>query len=263
MTSERQFSEQEVAYILERAATADTVESESAVAATAGDESPGQVTGMTLAQLTDIAREAGIHPSALLSAARAVEQGALVPTQEHKAFGLPVGVSRTAEFSRSVTTEEWERLVAALRETFQARGTVRQEGSLRSWSNGNLHAMLEPTATGHRLRLSTMKSDAIPFLRLGAFGIVMAGVVALALTSKAGSDALVVPGILAALGALPIVRTVITTPRWARTRAAQMETIAETAAKILSESDARAALAPGAAATPASATSLPRSYTDE
>ena len=265
MTSERRFSEQEVAYILERAATADTAEAESSESALAGDSGSESSPGMTLAQLTEVAREAGIEPSALIAAARAVEQGALVPTQQHTAMGIPVSVSRTAEFSRPVTNDEWERLVVALRETFQARGTMRQEGSLRSWSNGNLHAMLEPTAAGHRLRMRTTKSNALPMLWLGVGGVVMAGVVGVALAFKPdmSGPSFVAPGLLAALGAVPILRTVLGVPRWARTRATQLEMIASTAAQILNESDARAALAPGAAATPASATSLPRSYTDE
>ena len=37
---------------------------------------------------------------------------------------------------------------------------MRREGSLRSWNNRNLTAMLEPTATGHRLRLSMRMGDA-------------------------------------------------------------------------------------------------------
>jgi hypothetical protein len=40
--------------------------------------------------------------------------------------------------ARKLTDEEWERFVAHVRETFDARGTMTSEGSLRQWSNGNL-----------------------------------------------------------------------------------------------------------------------------
>jgi hypothetical protein len=43
-----------------------------------------------------------------------------------------------------------ERLVVELREVFQATGTVRSSGSLREWSNGNLHALHRTHGAGHR-----------------------------------------------------------------------------------------------------------------
>lgn len=138
---------------------------------------------MTLAQLTEVAREAGIEPSALLSAARAVEQGALVPTQQHTAFGLPVGVSRTAEFSRPVSTEEWERLVVVLRETLQARGTMRQEGSLRSWSNATFTRCSNRPRRDIVCECAPQRATRFP-CRLGVGGVVMAGVVGVALAFK-------------------------------------------------------------------------------
>ena len=77
-----------------------------------------------------------------------------------KLLGLPLGVAQTVEFDRKLTDQEWERIVADLRETFEAPGVVRQQGSLRQWTNGNLQALLEPTATGQRLRMRTVKGNA-------------------------------------------------------------------------------------------------------
>jgi hypothetical protein len=67
-------------------------------------------------------------------------------------LGLPVGVERTVNLDRRLTDEEWERRVVELREVFQAGGTLSAQGSLRQWTNGNLHVVLEPTAEGSRLR---------------------------------------------------------------------------------------------------------------
>jgi len=52
--------------------------------------------------------------------------------------------------------------------TFDARGTIRSEGDFRQWTNGNLQALLEPTDAGHRLRLKTVKGQAIPYMGLGS-----------------------------------------------------------------------------------------------
>ena len=47
------------------------------------------------------------------------------------------GVSRAFPLARAMAQEERERLVARLRETFDATGTVTAHGGLREWRNGN------------------------------------------------------------------------------------------------------------------------------
>jgi hypothetical protein len=243
MTSERRFSEDEVAFILERAAAAEANPAMDDVDANATgltEESGLGSSGMTLQQLTDVAREAGLSPEAVVRAAGAVQRGDLVPTTRITAYGLPIGVGRIVEFSRRVTDAEWERMVVALRETFQARGTMRQEGSLRSWNNGNLTAMLEPTATGHRLRLTTRKGDASGMISLGITMLSIAAVMATIVLFKEGSPMpWWSPGVFVGIGLAAIGPTLLRLPRWARTRAAQMEAFADDATRILEESDAR------------------------
>ena len=242
MTSDRRFSDDEVAFILEQAAAAD------ADADAAGDASSGTALasrGMTLQQLTEIAREAGLSTEAVMRAAGAVARGDLVPTRSQRFAGLPVGVGRTIEFDRTVTDGEWERLVVGLRETFQARGVLRAEGSFRTWSNGNLQALLEPTARGHRLRLLTRRGDARAMLGLGVVGIGAAALSAIAVvqSSAVSSGAWLGPTMLALMGTFGVVRTIVTLPSWARTRAAQMEQFADTASRILEESNAQRSVA--------------------
>lgn len=115
---------------------------------------------------------------------------------------------------------------------------LRQEGSLRSWSNGNLHAMLEPTSRGHRLRLQTLKGDARMLLGFGAGMLLAAGVVAipLALSSHVTAPGTWLgPGFMALIGAASLARAAVTLPSWARTRSTQMERFAQAAARILEE----------------------------
>lgn len=266
MTSERRFSEDEVAFILERAAAAEANPAMDDVDASATgltDETGVGSNGMTLQQLTDVAREAGLSPEAVVRAAGAVQRGDLVPTTRVTAYGLPIGVGRIVEFSRRVTDPEWERMVVALRETFQARGTMRQEGSLRSWNNGNLTAMLEPTATGHRLRLTTRKGDATGIISFGITMFSIAAVLTAIVAMTSGNGAPIPwwsPGVFVGIGLTFIGPVALRLPGWARTRASQMEAFAETANKILEEQDTRRLSGSSAGVA---ATSLPTSYTTE
>jgi hypothetical protein len=145
--TERQYNDEEVAAIFERA----SVTEHTALPL------PAEGKGLTLAALQDIGREVGISSEAISLAARSLDQAGRPASRMF--MGLPIGVGRTVEFDRPLTDSDWERLVADLRETFEARGTVRYDGPFRQWTNGNLQALVEPTPNGHRLRLQTLKGN--------------------------------------------------------------------------------------------------------
>lgn len=215
--TDRRFSEEEAAAIFERAADAQQ----------SGHHALAPTEGMTLAELQAIGVEVGLPAELVAQAARSIERAG--PPATRSFLGLPVGVSRTVELSRRLSEDEWERLVVDLRETFDARGVARTDGSFRQWTNGNLQALLEPTAGGHRLRLRTYKADARLLMTAGVGGAVSA--VLVILSNLAGGVA--TPGwwgkaaALALLGlgayALGAARVV----RWARTRGRQMEGVAD------------------------------------
>ena len=215
--SERRYTEEEVAEILKHAAEVEHSDN-SLVSSTRG---------MTLAELNDIGRQAGISPEAIKFAARRVE----APQQATRKFlGIPVGVGRTVELDRKLTDEEWEQVVADLRQTFQARGVLKQEGSLRSWRNGNLQVLLEPSGAGQRLRLQTKRGGAEGWISagLGMFGVQFLMTVNAALTHSLGDPALLswlmifsTAGVgMLGLGAFGL-------NRWAKLRQSQMDEIAE------------------------------------
>lgn len=214
---ERRFNEAEAAEIFEKAAEAQH----------SGQRQLPSGEGMTLAELQAIGGEAGIDPGLVARAANALDAAGR-PTGR-SFLGLPIGVGRTIELGRKLSDEEWERLVVDLRETFDARGTMRQEGSFRQWTNGNLQALLEPTATGHRLRLRTFKGDAAGYI-IGGLG--MLGVATVALVSAAVRGPLGDIGMLTSLGFLGTMGITmfgvgaLRLPRWARLRQKQMEEIA-------------------------------------
>jgi hypothetical protein len=213
---DRRFNEAEVSAIFERATEAPRVDQ--------GQTTSGE--GMTLAELQGIGREVGISPERIAAAAQSLDRAPMAP---RRIFGLPMGVERTVELNHRLSDEEWERLVVLLRETFHARGRVGGEGSLRQWTNGNLQALLEPTATGQRVRLRTFKSDGPPRM---AGGLAMIGIAVTGLTTAllrgAGADLgmLAALGALGAMGATMIGSAIVSLPRWARLRQQQMEEVA-------------------------------------
>jgi hypothetical protein len=199
--------------------------------------------GLSLAELQAIGREVGIAPEAVAQAAQAldVRRGA----QSRTFLGLPIGVARTVDLHRRLSDEEWERLVVLLREVFNARGVTRSDGSLRQWTNGNLQVLLEPTATGHRLRFGTLHGGASAMIGAGLVALGTAGIVAIA-TSISGHLGNAAAGIafisLAGLGM--IASGALRLPRWARLRGRQMEAIATQVALPPSQSAPQKGLPP-------------------
>src|SRR3954464_8777429 len=137
--SDRRYSDEEVSRIFERAAEA---QQQTRKQLTSG-ESPD---GMTLAQLQEIGKEVGIAPELIAQAAKSVALP--IGEKSRKFLGLPIGVGRTRDLERKLTDDEWDRLVVDLRETFDAKGTIRHEGSFRQWPTGRLQDVWRPTPTG-------------------------------------------------------------------------------------------------------------------
>lgn len=219
--SQRRYDEAEVAAIFERAAES---------LQTGLRKAPGS-DGLTLAELQDIGREVGIPAESIALAAQSLEPAG-TPTSR-RFLGFTVGVGRTVQLERRLSDQEWERLVVDLRETFDARGKVTSHGSLRQWTNGNLHVLLEPTESGHRVRMRTTKGDATGMLA-GGLGIMGAGAaVAIAAVAQGAVGDV---GMLAAIGAMGaggiamFASTAFRLPGWAQTRERQME---ELAARLL------------------------------
>jgi hypothetical protein len=212
---ERRFNDQEVAEIIERATRAQS----------AALSHPGSATGLTLTELQEIGREVGIAPEAMAHAARSLD---LADRQTvRRLFRLPIGVSLTANLGRQLSEPEWQRLVVDLRETFDARGRVREEGAFRQWTNGNLQVMIEPTPEGNQVRLRTFRQDSQMFIGVGFGFVALAGVAFVAKVMAGVDSAQLLPRLLplafigaglAAFGALRL-------PAWARERRAQMESI--------------------------------------
>jgi len=223
LADERKYREDEVGEIFALAASADGAD----LPAIADPE------GLTLGELQAVGREVGLAPKRVAEAAATLD--ARADTLSHRAsLGAPVSVGRVVELPRAATDREWQFLVAELRETFGAKGRVISHGDTREWTNGNLHAVLEQTEAGHRLRLGTYKSDAMGVIAAGAGGLGMALMFAVALVSKGkiGLE-LFLPGMMALAGGGAIVSNFFRLPKWANERARQMEHMAGRARALL------------------------------
>jgi hypothetical protein len=217
--SDRRYTDAEVTRILERA--------------TSGPEPTAAVPtdphGLTLAQLQDIGREIGVSPAVIAQSAALVDVPDSNITQ--RLLGMPLAVERVVPLRRRLTDEEWERLVVDLRETFDARGVVRQEGSLRQWTNGNLQALLEPSDDGYRLRLRTRHGNAPGWMVGGAVfatigTVTFTGIVA----NTTDVGAMFATGALMVSGLGILASTVLTLLPWGKKRQQQM---ADVAARLL------------------------------
>jgi len=212
--AERLYTEEEVNAIFARATEVQ--------AATPRQLPPTE--GMSLVELQSIGREAGIAPELVAEAARTLDRNP--EPQVPKFLGLEIGVAHTVELGRRLSDDEWERFVVQLRETFDARGKVHIEGSLRSWTNGNLNVLVEPSEDGHRVRFRTVRGEARPFMTVG-LGLLGAATVtviaALATTDVRFIDALyaVTGAGLMGVGFLAIGS--LRLPSWTRTRREQMQ----------------------------------------
>jgi hypothetical protein len=212
---ERRYSDDEVEAIFARASE---VEPETPQRLLSGE-------GRTLSELQAIGREAGLPPEAIAEAARSLDQPA--QPQAARFLGLPLGVARTVTLNRRLTDAEWDRMVVQLRETFDARGVLRDEGSFRSWSNGNLQVLLEPEGEGQRIRFRTLhgQSRALMLMGLGFMGVsivtTMAGMFVTGMNETlSGFSGLFFIGAAAfGYGALRL-------PGWAKRRREQMEELA-------------------------------------
>lgn len=216
---ERRYDEDEVAEIFGRATKAEE----------AVRRQVPRTEGMTLAELQEIGREVGIAPDRVAEAARALTLPATRTTRRF--LGVTIGVGRTVELGRQLSDEEWERVVVLLRETFDARGSLKSHGSLREWTNGNLQVLLEPSAQGHKLRLRTTHGPSQALMMGGTAMIALSAVLTVATELTVGfANADGIEGMLsiALLGVGSFLAGVIRLPSWVRERRKQMDEIAAT-----------------------------------
>ena len=213
MTDERRYDEKEVAEIFEAATDSRT--------GTRADTTSRD--GLTLRELHGIAAEVGIPSESVTRAAHRLDARQAPDTRSW--MGVPVGVGRTVDLPRPLTDLEWQRLVANLRETFNATGRVEDAGGLRQWWNGNLRVLVEPTGSGYRLRMTTTKGDFRTLTAMG-FSILAMALMLFFVGGLSSSVDAAGPVFLGLVGMVTLGANLGRMPSWARTRSRQMDQLA-------------------------------------
>lgn len=228
MSNERKYQDHEIRQILDLAIGQEDGPAQSLAA----------VDGLTLRELQEVGREVGVPPDRITQAVAAFEgRGESVP--RGTSLGLPISVGRVVALPRNPTDREWELLIAELRTTFGVKGEVTSHGGLREWSHGTLHAFIEPTETGHRLRL-TDSSLAVGGIVLGGLVLAFALMIFVVLLGKENPGfRFAVPAFLALLGGGLAVGSTISLPRWAREQERRMEHITKRAVSLLALPESR------------------------
>lgn len=223
MAEERKYREDEISEIFALAASADGA----SLPALAEQE------GLTLRELQEVGGEVGLAPERVAEAAATLDaRSETLPRRT--LLGAPVSAGRIVELPRAATDREWQYLIAELRETFDAKGEVTSHGDVREWTNGNLHAVLEQTEAGHRLRLGTYKGNATEIATSGLVGLLMGLFlfVVMAIKGKTGAE-FIIPALFMLAGGGTLAANLLRLPRWADERERQMEHIAGRARALL------------------------------
>jgi hypothetical protein len=220
--TERRYSDEEVKRILDAAA-------ESEVSRGVG---PGGESGMTLAEIQRIAAEAGFSATSVRAAAVALDH-VPPPSVNTRVLGLRVGVGHTAVLPRDMTDMEWRRLVAYLRDTFEAQGRETEDAGRREWRNGNLRIAIESVGGTALLTMRTVKGGARSSIATGmalTVGSLFVGAVTAIPQGDSGGIATVLG--LALTGAAMTVMGAVQLPSWSSARTKQFQAIAEYARQL-------------------------------
>jgi hypothetical protein len=222
MSKERRYQHHETRQILELAIGQDDGPAQPLAA---GD-------GLTLLELQEAGQELGLSADRITRAAAAFEgRGELVPRRT--TLGLPTSVGTVVQLPRDPTEREWELIIAELRTTFEVSGQSSAQGGLREWSHGTLHAFIEPTETGYRLRLADT-SVAVAGIVLGGLILSFALVIFLVLLGKVNPGfRFAIPALLSLLGGGLATGSALSLPRWAREQEKRMEHISRHAVSLL------------------------------
>jgi hypothetical protein len=212
------FNEKEIEAIFARAAELEA----------SGRQPLSRAGGMSLTELQDIGQQAGLSPEAVARAAASL-RGVQSPTPEPTFLRIPIGVTRTVSLERPLSEEEWGGLVAELRSTFNASGTVRSDGSFREWRNGNLRVAAGPAPGGYQVDMRTSRGSARALMSVGG-GLTGVSLLMMAVGTLTGGmapgDAVDLAPVLT-LGLASFGAGALQIPAWARRRRAQFTRIAE------------------------------------
>lgn len=151
-TSHRLYTEREIGALLRRA-------SELQAEGSVSDKS-----GLTLAEIEQVAAEAGIDPRYVRSAATESLRPEN-PGTRSSILGGPLALEEERVFHGEVTLEQWEDIVQEIRRTFGRSGVATQLGTTLEWSTSpeEAHVSLSPRNGRTRVQI-TQQHGGVAFL---------------------------------------------------------------------------------------------------
>lgn len=223
--------------MVERRYTDDEVRAILASAAERDEALPGaEPEGWTLAEIQSAGAAVGMSPTAIAVAAHAHERTAVAP-REPRLLGLPLSVDRAVPLARPLNEGEWRRLVAELRQTFEAEGRERVDGARREWRNGNLRVIHETVGEGALLEMRTRRGDTRAIMNFAGVMTLTSAAMAAANLVLAAGDAKML-GVAVAMGAAGLATSAVSAirlPPWARRRAEQFDALGAFARRLAGE----------------------------
>ncbi len=160
--------------------------------------------GLTLAELQEIGRAAGIDPAAIAAAAGSVRHTPGVPTWR----GVPLATRRTRLVPGPLSDDVWAAAVSDFRRTFKVQGVTEQIGGQRTWAHvvgeGVQVVMVritaEPVGNGTRVTIESGEQGDGTAANVMSSIIALCGIlfgVAVGLKESAGAGFAVAAGFLA------------------------------------------------------------------
>ncbi|HEX8386801.1 MAG TPA: hypothetical protein VF576_11490 [Rubricoccaceae bacterium] len=211
--------------------------------------------GLTLEDLEDAARAAGLDPSLVASAAAEVD----APAPPRGLLGAPTETARRRLVRGRVSDEAWEAMVAAARAEFGRTGTAGLVGRTREWTaatgGGNAQAVtrlaLEPVGDDTRVVVTRSSQDvAVGFTIAGAVTSVMA-VVFTALAAAGVDPELWIPAaIMTAMGVLFLGGSQIGLRVWHRRQEGRVDALLDRLELVARDAAPAATAAPLVTAAP-------------
>jgi hypothetical protein len=189
MDPSTRFDDAEIRRILARAADRQEQADRALPAASAGSRS-GTEPGLSLAELQEVAGEAGIDAAHVVAAAREVQLSTAVAPERYRFVGIPMELVERRIVPGHLADREWERIVGEFRSAFRTPGTTNSFGDVREWFSSGagttgapVRLRLDPGEDGIEvsLRQSTKSARDVPlalgwtFGSMGAvFGLIVA-----------------------------------------------------------------------------------------
>jgi len=187
--------------------------------------------GLSLADLQEAARAAGLDPSLVAQAAAELDRAAPAP---QRLVGAPVELTVTRVVPGTLTDDVWAAMVAEARAQFRGTGTAGQIGRQREWSivsggtkNGvTTHLTAEPVDGGIRLTLSQSIRDMVLGFSIAGGVTALMAIVFTALAVASVDPELWIPAVMTGVMALLFLGgTHVGTRQWRTQRTRRFESV--------------------------------------